>query len=224
MIAIILFGVKCGYRRYIKIIVVNMSQVNFECDICYEKFEEVGPLAPLIIPCGHTYCMSCIENLHSHVCPECKNPIHEKGESFVDLPRNLYIIRCMNQIGQKSPSKSKVDSKKKKSAGVPKVKPAGQRVLFKKLDRALSNTLPSTTSNSQQMLEERLFLLNLSRICRERKAEDTNFNTKRFVTQGLISKFGEETARRILREVFGRIQVLRDRSTLPVSHEVSVSS
>ena len=214
--------------------------MDFECEICYNAFEEVDLRAPLVLPCGHTYCMGCIENFHSHVCPSCKHPIHAAGETSVVLPRNNLLIRYMVESRQKSGEKSnekseekskvkpkektKVKSSKKESAGAPKVKPNGQRVLFKQLDRAFSNATPSTSSptSRDQRLEERLFLLNLSRICKERKAQDESFDTKRFVAQGLISKFGEETARRILHEVFGRIQVLRERNAMSVSNEVTV--
>jgi hypothetical protein len=114
------------------------------------------------------------------------------------------------------------ESKKREKVSAPRVKAAGQRVLFKKLDKALSNTVQSRPSGRDARYEERIYLLNLSRISKERKTQDANFDAKRFVTQGLVTKFGEETARRILQEVFGRIQVLRQRNEMPVSTAVTV--
>jgi hypothetical protein len=162
--------------------------------------------------------MECVENLQTPICPTCKNPIDLNGETKVTLPRNNWLIRCLVASQSK---KAMHNSTSKVSSGAPKVKPAGQRVLFKQLDKAcgrlnVSLQTPSVPRAEQQRLEERrqerMFLLNLSRICRERKAQNATFDSKRFVTQGLISKFGEAKAKCILHEVYGRIQVMRDRA------------
>lgn len=61
--------------------------------------------------------------------------------------------------------------------------------------------------------QERFFLQNLSRICKEKKAQDSNFDQKRFVKEGLILKFGEARAKSIMHEVFDRIKLLREKNT-----------
>lgn len=60
---------------------------------------------------------------------------------------------------------------------------------------------------------ERLILQNLSRICKEKKAQDSNFDQKRFVKEGLIMSFGEARAKSIMHQVFDRIKLLREKKT-----------
>ena len=153
------------------------------------------------------------------------------------FPRNNWLIRCLlaNQAGPKSqqqgqgqgPQKSVVVSRKKLPPGTAVT---GQRVLFKQLDKACHrsrDTCPSdgggyrcavreesrgaalTAQEQKEKQQERLFLMNLSRICKEKRAQNSNFDQKRFVKEGLIMKFGEAKAKSILHEVFDRIRQLR---------------
>ena len=39
----------------------NLREYILKCPICYELFSNVHK--PLIIPCGHTICSLCVENL-----------------------------------------------------------------------------------------------------------------------------------------------------------------
>lgn len=55
----------------------NCAAVNFECNICYELAK-----APVVSPCGHLYCWSCLYrwlNAHSinSECPVCKGQVLE---------------------------------------------------------------------------------------------------------------------------------------------------
>jgi hypothetical protein len=194
-----------------------------DCGICYNRFKDVGDNMPLVLPCGHTYCKICIENLYSHVCPTCKAEIHAPGECHATFPKNIHLMSLINSLGHESDEKAeKKNDNETKSLDAPKVKSVGHLVLFKRLEKATRNAGQPRPAGQDSRHEERLFLLNLSRISKERKAQDANFDAKRFVTYGLVSKFGEETARRILREVFGRIQDLRQRNAMPVSTAVKV--
>ncbi|XP_074591538.1 uncharacterized protein LOC141847394 [Curcuma longa] len=55
----------------------NGAAANFECNICYELAK-----APVVTPCGHLYCWSCLYQwLHAHSvnseCPVCKGQVLE---------------------------------------------------------------------------------------------------------------------------------------------------
>jgi hypothetical protein len=160
------------------------------------------------------------------------------------FPRNNWLIRCLVANQSSSTSTTKNIPRKKVPAGAPKIAVAGQRVLFKQLDRACSRSQsngyrhtscnihpfalssdtntpppPAPTSTEQEQeqdqdekQQERLFLLNLSRICKEKKAQDSNFDQKRFVKEGLILNFGETKAKNIMNQVYGRIKLLRERN------------
>ena len=49
-----------------------------ECGICYEtKLEKV-------LPCGHSTCHECFDNLRGHTCPYCRAPFREPTVDPVD--------------------------------------------------------------------------------------------------------------------------------------------
>ncbi|XP_074572937.1 uncharacterized protein LOC141829380 [Curcuma longa] len=55
----------------------GIAAANFECNICYELAK-----APVVTPCGHLYCWSCLYQwLHAHSvnseCPVCKGQVLE---------------------------------------------------------------------------------------------------------------------------------------------------
>ncbi|XP_074585567.1 uncharacterized protein LOC141841320 [Curcuma longa] len=55
----------------------DIAAANFECNICYELAK-----APVVTPCGHLYCWSCLYQwLHAHSvnseCPVCKGQVLE---------------------------------------------------------------------------------------------------------------------------------------------------
>jgi len=38
-------------------------EVLCECPVCLEEFSLEGAKVPLIFPCGHSFCSSCVESL-----------------------------------------------------------------------------------------------------------------------------------------------------------------
>lgn len=204
-----------------------MDAEHFECDICCEKYDESGSHVPLVLPCGHTLCKQCVESLRSRSCPTCKSSLTTcDSATTVMLPRNNWLIRCL-VASQPSPQLAPIISSRKRLApNAPKVAAVGQRVLFKQLDRACSSgggssgfqcsaaaSSPSLSREQQLDLQrrDRAFLLNLAKVCKEKKAQDCNFDQKRFVKEGLVMKFGEAKAKIIIHQVFDRMKVLRER-------------
>lgn len=208
-----------------------MENECFECDICCEEFDETGSHVPLVMPCGHTLCFQCVGSLQTHVCPTCKHPLSSGDAATVTFPRNNWLIRC---LGVRQMNLSSQAKKIRAPVCVPVSQAQGQRVLFKQLMRAcdrtregggweatpprapvLSFSLATTDDllHEEKLLEEkkaeRSFFLHLSKICKEKKAQDQYFDQKRFVKEGLIMKFGEEKAKRIILQVNERIKLMR---------------
>lgn len=217
---------------------ISMDNELFDCDICCEQFSETGAHVPLVLPCGHTLCRQCVGRLHNPECPTCKHPLQSvttagvTGTSSMIFPRNNWLIRCL--LAQQSSSKKQHEQPLQLKTMSRGSILGGQRVLFKQLDRAckrsdgerpnshrfsyscaVGETARTSGLTAEQRLhdekhQERLFLLNLSRICKEKKARDSSFDQKRFVKEGLILKFGETKAKSIMHQVFDRIKMLRE--------------
>ena len=65
-----------------------------ECEICLETFSySCKPYS--LYPCGHSYCMMCLDRLEKQECPKCKNEIKDKQVNFSllilvsDIPKKL---------------------------------------------------------------------------------------------------------------------------------------
>ncbi len=73
-----------------------------ECVICMEGYRAEGEKRPKLLPCSHTFCLSCLRrlnSLHGNVrCPECRkvNPVDGAGvEAFAT---NRYILAHLEQL------------------------------------------------------------------------------------------------------------------------------
>ena len=76
-----------------------------ECCVCLETYQADGARCPKLLPCSHTVCLSCLEQLagdgYSQIkCPECRTfcPLPQGGaEAF---PTNRYVLTNL-QLAQR---------------------------------------------------------------------------------------------------------------------------
>ena len=76
-------------------------ELLFQCQVCFEDFEEDGAHVPRLLPCTHTLCHTCIRQLiqgDKIECPECREK-HEAKKEEKSFPQNKYLL---TQIKRKS--------------------------------------------------------------------------------------------------------------------------
>ena len=61
----------------IKVNNLNNCTTNFECKICMER-----PIDTMNLPCGHTFCGLCVNNIDE--CYICRKKIDNKIKIFID--------------------------------------------------------------------------------------------------------------------------------------------
>ena len=70
------------------------------CSVCYETYEENGAKEPHTLPCGHTFCLGCIELLVKRdrpQCPVCRAEL-EKSKPLDAYPKNFSLIQTINTL------------------------------------------------------------------------------------------------------------------------------
>ena len=75
-----------------------------ECDICQLKWSTEN-IIPLILPCGHTFCQSCIlsqisKNNKSFKCPTCNKEINslKTKEDVLNLRKNSALLAFLDKV------------------------------------------------------------------------------------------------------------------------------
>ena len=75
-----------------------------ECDICQLKWSTEN-IIPLILPCGHTFCQSCIlsqisKNNKSFKCPTCNKELTslKSKENVLNLPKNSALLTLIDKV------------------------------------------------------------------------------------------------------------------------------
>ena len=75
-----------------------------ECDICQLKWSTEN-IIPLILPCGHTFCQSCIlsqisKNNKSFKCPTCNKELTslKSKENVLNLPKNSALLTLLDKV------------------------------------------------------------------------------------------------------------------------------
>ncbi|KAJ8010996.1 hypothetical protein DPEC_G00053620 [Dallia pectoralis] len=84
---------------------LNLERHQFRCPVCLEVLRE-----PVTIPCGHSYCLACIEDywessrrkgVATYSCPQCKHAfIHRPG-----LHRNTVLTELVEKLQKTEDSK-----------------------------------------------------------------------------------------------------------------------
>ncbi|XP_057185698.1 E3 ubiquitin-protein ligase TRIM39-like isoform X1 [Triplophysa rosa] len=87
-----------------------LSEEQFSCSICLEVFVE-----PVSTPCGHTYCMACLQGFWNHskkfICPMCKKTFSKKPELSVNcvLAEIAQQFQGLSTANANSPAAQKDD-------------------------------------------------------------------------------------------------------------------
>eukprot|EP00301_Raphidiophrys_heterophryoidea_P013387 c20791_g1_i1.p1 GENE.c20791_g1_i1~~c20791_g1_i1.p1 ORF type:complete len:283 (+),score=47.85 c20791_g1_i1:39-851(+) len=107
------------------------SKLN--CTICFERFRAFGEdRIPVVLPCGHTFCRSCINELCARStkpqieCPTCRaNVSCPPGSNF---PKNFLVIEAMtsNSTRCEKPPK-KVSSQPQQISSTPQKQPTHKK-------------------------------------------------------------------------------------------------
>ena len=70
------------------------------CSICFYAYDD-GEHAPLILPCGHTMCQKCTDDILKSsgqcLCPQCRKPFN-KGQTS----KNFELVRYISYVNKKA--------------------------------------------------------------------------------------------------------------------------
>ena len=77
---------------------MNSSRKCTECTICFERLSN-----PKCLPCSHTFCCQCVENLSSGYkyrkqvpCPLCRSTFDVPADGCPKLPTNVYVEELLS--------------------------------------------------------------------------------------------------------------------------------
>ena len=72
----------------------DSSTNMLSCSVCLEDYEEGGSHIPILLPCSHTLCESCVKQTiksKTLVCPVCRKK-HRAGREEQSFSKNEYLL------------------------------------------------------------------------------------------------------------------------------------
>ena len=70
-----------------------------ECCVCLEQFEMDGDKTPKLLPCTHTLCLQCLQELSDGrpdiQCPECRHLHMAPDRNVINFPTNRYVLEIL---------------------------------------------------------------------------------------------------------------------------------
>ena len=85
------------------------TPASVTCSLCLDMYQR-----PKNFPCGHTYCLACLERLVStqkHTanlrCPECRQPVNLASRNLDKLPTNYAVLRMIEDLNTKQKPEEK---------------------------------------------------------------------------------------------------------------------
>src|ERR1700733_2995337 len=70
------------------------------CCICDDTYRD-----PMILPCGHTFCLTCLQHIGSHTgknpgdqmpCPVCRQEFKIPEDGFGALAMNIFVVKLID--------------------------------------------------------------------------------------------------------------------------------
>lgn len=61
---------------------------DFICEICLINYDTIGRKPYSLVPCGHTFCLSCMNQITSNLCPTCRSPFEGRVPNW-EITRRL---------------------------------------------------------------------------------------------------------------------------------------
>lgn len=69
----------------------KLNENEFKCEICMEDFDSLNRKPNSLVPCGHTFCIVCLEHIGNNTCPTCRS-------EFNNFIPNWEIIKRLNDV------------------------------------------------------------------------------------------------------------------------------
>ena len=73
-----------------------------ECCICLEQFQLDGDKTPKLLPCSHTLCLQCLQQLSngrpSVQCPLCRAHHEAPGRNVIHFPTNRHVLDNLKSL------------------------------------------------------------------------------------------------------------------------------
>ena len=73
-----------------------------ECSVCMENFQRDGDKCPKLLPCTHTLCLQCLQQLSNGrprvQCPECRIRHNVPNRNVMNFPTNRYMVENLKHF------------------------------------------------------------------------------------------------------------------------------